>query len=81
MNYFPKKLLGHEIFRSVVSRATNFFFFFEKFVKNSGPSPTDLMYTPYAWFSENADVSLERSFERGLLLFRLILWLIGTPTY
>ena len=55
MKYFPKKLLVHEIFRSMVSRAMNFFFFFfEKFVKTSGPSPTYLMYTPYAWFSENA---------------------------
>ena len=25
MKYFPKKLLGHEIFRSMVSWATNFF--------------------------------------------------------
>ena len=35
MKYFLKKLLGHEIFRSMVSCATNFFF--EKFVKPSGP--------------------------------------------
>ena len=54
MKYFPKKLLGHEIFRPMVSRATKFFFFFEKFVETSGPSPTYLMYAPYAWFSENA---------------------------
>ena len=32
---FSKKLLGHEIFRSMVSWAT--IFFFEKFVKSSGP--------------------------------------------
>ena len=31
MEYFLKKLLGHEIFKSMVSRATNLFF--EKFVK------------------------------------------------
>ena len=35
MKYLPKRLLGHEIFRSMVSRATNFFF--EKFVKPSRP--------------------------------------------
>ena len=31
MKYFPKKLLGHEIFRSMVSWAL---IFFEKFVKS-----------------------------------------------
>ena len=36
MKYFSKKLLGHEIFRSMVSPAKNFLF--EKFVKHSGPS-------------------------------------------
>ena len=35
IKYFPKKLLGHEIFRYMVSWATNLFF--EKFVKPSGP--------------------------------------------
>ena len=35
MKYFPKTLLGHEIFRSMVSWATNFFL--EKFVKTFGP--------------------------------------------
>ena len=35
MKYFPKKLLGHEIFGSMVSWATDFFF--EKFVKPSAP--------------------------------------------
>ena len=44
ITYFPKKLLGHEIFRSMVSWATNLFF--EKFVKPSGPPPTYLMYAP-----------------------------------
>ena len=34
MKYFLKILLGHEIFRSMVSRATNFFFF--QFIKPSG---------------------------------------------
>ena len=43
MKYFLKKLLGHEIFRSMVSWATNFF---EKLVKPSGFSPTYLMYAP-----------------------------------
>ena len=38
MKYFLKKLLGHEIFVSMVFWATNFFF--EKFVKPSGPSPS-----------------------------------------
>ena len=33
MKYFPKKSLGHEIFRSMVFWATNFFF--EKFLKPS----------------------------------------------
>ena len=47
MKYFLKKLLGHEIFKSVVSWATKFF---EKFVKPSGPSPpTYLMYAPLEW--------------------------------
>ena len=36
MKYFPKKLLDHEIFRSIVSWAPSFFF--EKFVKPSSPS-------------------------------------------
>ena len=36
MKCFLKKLLGHEIFRSMVSWARKFFF--EKFVKPSGPS-------------------------------------------
>ena len=36
MKYFLKKLLGHEIFRSMVSWAMEFFF--EKFVKPSAPS-------------------------------------------
>ena len=35
MKYFLKKLLGHEIFRSMFSWATKIFF--EKFVKPSGP--------------------------------------------
>ena len=38
MKYFLKKLLGHEIFVSMVFWATNFFF--EKFVKPSGSSPS-----------------------------------------
>ena len=42
MKYFLKKLLGHEIFRPMVSWATKCFF--EKFVKPSSPSPTYLMY-------------------------------------
>ena len=37
MKYFRKKLLGHEIFRSIVSWATNFIFL-EKLVKPSVPS-------------------------------------------
>ena len=37
MKYFPKKILGHEIFRSMVYWATDFFFF-EKFVKPSSPT-------------------------------------------
>ena len=43
---FSEKLLGQEIFRFMVSWATNFFF--EKFVKPSAssPPPTYLMYTP-----------------------------------
>ena len=47
MKHFPKKLLGREIFRSMVSWSTNFFF--EKFLKLSAPTsapPTYLMYTP-----------------------------------
>ena len=36
MNYFLKKLLVHEVFRSMVSWATEFFF--EKFVISSGPA-------------------------------------------
>ena len=52
MKYFPKKLLGHEILRCMVSWATNFFF--EKFVKLSTfpspppppPAPAYLMYAP-----------------------------------
>ena len=38
MKYFLKKLLGHEIFRSLVSWAT--IFFLEKFVKISAPPPS-----------------------------------------
>ena len=44
MKYFLKKLLGHEVFRSMVSWPTTFFF--EKFVKTTGPPPTYLMYAP-----------------------------------
>ena len=44
MKYFLKKLLGHELFRSMVSWVTKIFF--EKFVKLSGPAPTNLMYAP-----------------------------------
>ena len=44
MKNFLKKLLSHEIFRSIVSWATNFF---EKFVKPSGPlPPTYILYAP-----------------------------------
>ena len=43
MKYFLKKLLGHEIFRSMVSWTTKFF---EKFVKPSYPPPTYVMYAP-----------------------------------
>ena len=35
MKYFPKKLLGQEVFRSMVSWAKKYFF--EKFVKPSAP--------------------------------------------
>ena len=44
IKYFPKNLLGHEIFSSMVSWATTFFF--EIFVKPSSPHPTYLMYAP-----------------------------------
>ena len=46
MKYFPKKLMGHEIFRSMVSCTTKIFF--EKFVKPSVPQPppTYLTYGP-----------------------------------
>ena len=37
MKYVSKKLLGHEIFGSMVSWATNSFF--EEFVKPSAPPP------------------------------------------
>ena len=43
IKYFPKKLLGHEIFRPMFSWAKNFFF--EKFAKPFGPPPpTYLMH-------------------------------------
>ena len=48
MKYFPKKLLNHEIFRCMVSWATNFFF--QKCVKPSGSPPTYLMYAPLSGF-------------------------------
>ena len=41
MKYFLKKILDHEIFRSMVSRATNSFF--ENFAKRSGP-PSDIFH-------------------------------------
>ena len=44
MKHFLKKLLGHEIFKSMVFWATKSFF--EKIVKPSGPPPTYLMYAP-----------------------------------
>ena len=46
MKYFPKKLMGHEIFRSMVSCTTKIFF--QKFVKPSVPQPppTYLTYGP-----------------------------------
>ena len=44
MKDFQKILLGHEIFRSMISWTT--IFFFEKFVKPSPAPPTYLMYTP-----------------------------------
>ena len=44
MKYFPKKLLGHEIFRSIVSWATKYFL---KNLQNpSALSPTYSMYAP-----------------------------------
>ena len=43
MKYFLKKLLGHEIFRTMSPRLR---IFFEKFVKSSGLPSTYLMYTP-----------------------------------
>ena len=51
MKYFLKKLLGHEIFRSMILWATNFFF--EKFIKPSAPPsppPTYLTYAPLKRF-------------------------------
>ena len=44
MKYFPRKLLGHKILRSMVSWATKFFFW--KICKTLWPSPTYLMYAP-----------------------------------
>ena len=51
MKYFPKKLLGHEIFRSMVSWATKLFL---KNLQTLRPlPPTYLMYAPlyngYKW--------------------------------
>ena len=46
MKYFPKKLLGRDIFRSMASWATNFFFS-EKFVKLSAPLLHTLRTFPY----------------------------------
>ena len=43
MKYFQKILLGHEIFRFMISWGT---IFFEKFVKPSPAPPTYLMYAP-----------------------------------
>ena len=46
MKYFLKKLLGQEIFRSMVSWAT-IFFFFGKSVNPLALLPTCLMYASY----------------------------------
>ena len=47
MKYFLKKLVGYEIFRSMVSWATNFFL---KNLQNlPAPPPTYLMYAPLMW--------------------------------
>ena len=44
MKYFSKKLLGHEIFRSMVSRASKFFL--KNLYNPQVPPPTHLMYAP-----------------------------------
>ena len=51
MKYFPNKLLDYEIFKSMVSWATNFFF--EKFVKPSDSPPIYLMYAPLLFAQKN----------------------------
>ena len=49
MKYFLKKLLGHEIFRSMVFWALKTFF--EKFLKSYPPlPPTYLLYTSLVFF-------------------------------
>ena len=44
MKYFSEKLLGNETFSSMVPLDANFFF--ETFVKSSGPPPRYLMCAP-----------------------------------
>ena len=48
MKYFLKKLLGHEIFRSMVSWGTKIFW---KNLENPPPPPTYLIYAPLLVFS------------------------------
>ena len=56
MKYFLKKLMGHEIYRSMVSWATKYFL--KNLYNPSAPPPTYLMYAPlvYSYFLQNYEM-------------------------
>ena len=56
MKYFPKKVLGHKIFSSMISWPTNFYF--EKSVKHSAPPPS-----PPSYILDVCSLSLEHDLE------------------
>ena len=51
MKYSQKKLLGHEVFRSIFSWATKFYS--EKFVKPSGPAPPSYILNVRSLMEDN----------------------------
>ena len=60
MKYFLKKLLGHEIFKSMVSWATKIFL--KNFKNPPAPPPTYLMYAPLCVVKVNDDVVAKKSY-------------------
>ena len=73
MKYFLKKLLGHEIFRSIVSWATKNFYI--NLWNPPAPRPTYLMYAPLDLFpdklrpNKKAEDILKGNFRKFINMF------------